>query len=88
MPFINGKFYMNLAYGRALENARANESTDGDQGGHWVTINGRHVLIQEQKPQAAQKQQVTITYDKDVPVMQPKTQQYLRKQRKQQEWRA
>lgn len=49
MPFINGKFYMNPAYDRAVENARANESTDGDQGGHWVTIDGHHVLIQETK---------------------------------------
>lgn len=47
MPFVNGKFYMNPAYGRAIENARASESTDGDQGGHWVTIDGHHVLIQE-----------------------------------------
>jgi hypothetical protein len=27
MPFINGKFYMNPAYGRAVEDARAMEST-------------------------------------------------------------
>ena len=25
MPFINGRFYMNPAYGRALERARADE---------------------------------------------------------------
>jgi len=60
MPFINGKFYMNPAYGRAIENARANESTDKDQGGHWVTIDGRHVLIQgrqeAQTPQASPNQ--------------------------------
>ena len=47
MPFINGKFYMNPAYGRALENARANGPTDEDQGGHRVTIKGHHVLIEE-----------------------------------------
>src|ERR1700735_320079 len=40
MPFINGQSYMNPAYGHAIENARANESTDKDQGGHWVTIDG------------------------------------------------
>jgi hypothetical protein len=49
MPFVNGKFYMNPAYGRAIENARANESTDGDQGGHWVTIGGRHVLMDDEQ---------------------------------------
>ena len=47
MPFINGKFYMNPAYGRALENVRANGPTDEDQGGHRVTIKGHHVLIEE-----------------------------------------
>lgn len=54
MPFINGRFYMNQAYGRALENARASEASSSqadrqqrDSGAHWVTIDGRHVLIQE-----------------------------------------
>jgi rare lipoprotein A (peptidoglycan hydrolase) len=53
MPFINGRFYMNPAYGRALEDARANEAASSQQdlqqqasGTHWVTIDGRHVLIQ------------------------------------------
>jgi hypothetical protein len=74
MPFINGKFYMNPAYGRAIERARKaggiwseerpefagaplqkqNFSNEGSpsnaqqqsSGDHWVTINGRHVLIQ------------------------------------------
>jgi hypothetical protein len=74
MPFINGRFYMNSAYGRAIERARraggiwseelpefaraplqeqnfSNEvsSSGGQQqssGEHWVTIDGRHVLIQ------------------------------------------
>jgi hypothetical protein len=55
MSFINGKFYMNPAYGRAIENARANESTDGGQGGHWVTIDNHHVLIQETKRGGAQQ---------------------------------
>jgi hypothetical protein len=30
MPFINGKFYMNPAYGRAVERARANETASGN----------------------------------------------------------
>lgn len=63
MPFINGKFYMNPAYGRALENARASEATSSqpdrqqrDSGAHWVTIDGRHVLIQETKGGGAEHQ--------------------------------
>lgn len=52
MPFVNGKFYMNPAYGRAVEGARDAEDLPGqpdrnDQGDHWVTINGNHVLIHE-----------------------------------------
>jgi hypothetical protein len=51
VPFINGKFYMNPAHGRALERARAAESRASDpipeQGSRWVTISGRHVLIGE-----------------------------------------
>jgi rare lipoprotein A len=61
MPFINGKSYMNPAYGRAVERARANETVSSDnaarqsqgreahedENGHWVTIDGNHVLIQE-----------------------------------------
>jgi len=95
MPFINGRFYMNPAYGRSLERSRAAkedrkpsiskrrdlvahspqsdsppfdsketeiplakdgglEGTSASDlisahlalGGHWVTIDGRHVLIQ------------------------------------------
>jgi hypothetical protein len=58
MPFINGKFYMNPAYGRAIEHARQNGAApnrdaarppapeDGGDDGRWVTIDGRHVLIQ------------------------------------------
>jgi hypothetical protein len=58
MPFINGKFYMNPAYGRAVEGARrsgavanldpAQQSHDrgrDDQDGRWVTIDGNHDLI-------------------------------------------
>ena|SRR5579863_7092071 len=52
MPFINGKFYANPAYGRAVEAARSAEADNQDsesnhQGGgsHWVTISGKHVLI-------------------------------------------
>ncbi len=71
MPFINGKFYMNPAYGRAVEGARRSGATpnqnaarqiqahvdgDTDKDGHWVTINGQHVLIggsrQAQNPTA------------------------------------
>ena len=54
MPFINGRFYINPAYGRALEAARTAEAasqrheTDPQEpGAHWVTIDGRHVLIHE-----------------------------------------
>jgi hypothetical protein len=58
MSLINGRFYMNPAYGRAVEAARAaeNASEHGGlnqegEGGHWVTIDGRHVLIpQAQAP--------------------------------------
>ncbi len=58
MPFINGRFYVNPAYGRAIERARQNGATpnqdaakritpgDGGDHGRWVTIDGRHVLIQ------------------------------------------
>jgi hypothetical protein len=45
---------MNPAYGRAVETARLvqnvlehGQSAQQDEGGHWVTINGRHVLIQQ-----------------------------------------
>jgi hypothetical protein len=61
MPSINGKFYMNPAYGRAVERPRAKEAAPSqhepqqsqgrdareDENGHWVTIDGHHVLIQE-----------------------------------------
>jgi hypothetical protein len=54
MPFINGKFYANPAYGRAVERARNAENIGENQkpdesgdDGHWVTIDGRHVLIQD-----------------------------------------
>ena len=55
MPFINGKFYMNPGYGRAVERARGAEPAsrqreqEQDQDAHWVTIDGRHVLIQGAK---------------------------------------
>lgn len=51
MPFINGKYYMNPAYGRALESVAGDESgataAGGQNGeaGHWVTIDHHHVLI-------------------------------------------
>lgn len=61
MPFINGEFYINPAYGYAIENARLSEASrsedvarqgqDSGQGenGHWVTINGQHVLVDESR---------------------------------------
>ena len=62
MPFINGKFYMNPAYGRALENARASEAASSqrdprqkESGTHWVRIDGRHVLSQETQDTKAQQ---------------------------------
>ena len=77
MPWIKGRYYMNPAYGRALERARLaeegrvwsewipepevlpvrdedfwnDEPADGTQqqqeDGHWVTIDHRHVLIDQ-----------------------------------------
>jgi CHAP domain len=58
VPFINGRFYTNPAYGRALERARAAEAErtfaperadpqQQDEDGHWVTMDHRHVLIHE-----------------------------------------
>lgn len=54
MPFINGRFYINPAHGRALEQARAAEAASNQNGpqpqdpnAHWVTMDGRHVLIHE-----------------------------------------
>jgi hypothetical protein len=49
VPFINGKSYMNPAHGRALERARSaekNPNAPAQNGTRWVTIEGRHVLIQ------------------------------------------
>jgi hypothetical protein len=53
MPFINGTYYMNPAYGRVIENARAFEppprpiaaNQQRTTASRWVTIQGRHVLI-------------------------------------------
>jgi hypothetical protein len=68
MPFVNGKFYMNPAYGRAVENARRAGVRSGQnvgrqsQGhgdsetyhdGHWVTIDGKHVLIDDARAKRA-----------------------------------
>jgi hypothetical protein len=62
MPFINGKYSMNPAYGRAMERNRSRgmivnfvQSRSGSESqrqeiesdSHWVTINGRHVLIDD-----------------------------------------
>ena len=50
MPFVNGRFYMNPAYGRAVEHARSAEGSPDQPapqrpGAHWVTIQEHHVLI-------------------------------------------
>jgi len=50
VPFVNGRFYMNSAYGRAVERARSaqgNPNQPAQQGSapHWVTIQGHQVLI-------------------------------------------
>ena len=54
MPFINGRFYMNPAYGRVIENARnsgasqrLSAANQDRANARWVTINGRHVMISE-----------------------------------------
>jgi len=51
VPFINGRFYLNPAYGNSVERARASDNSPNEpaqqQGAHWVTIDGRHVLIGE-----------------------------------------
>ena len=64
MPFVNGKFYMNPSNGRAVERARGGEAAPGqDRRGqqqsdtHWVTINGRHVLLSETPDGKAQHNQ-------------------------------
>lgn len=60
MPLINGKFYMNPAYGRALERVRqpdANTETPVQQDqaadNHWVTIDHRHLFIEETRSRIA-----------------------------------
>ncbi|MFZ0519723.1 MAG: hypothetical protein WAL95_01790 [Candidatus Acidiferrales bacterium] len=70
MPFINGKFYMNPSYGRAVEHVRlrgatikgaaqqAEASEDGDPDGYWVTIDGNHVLIEQTSKRKAQHKQI------------------------------
>lgn len=57
MPSINGRFYMSPAQGRAAEAARVAASSSKDaapsqlgpqsEDGHWITINGRHVFIED-----------------------------------------
>jgi rare lipoprotein A (peptidoglycan hydrolase) len=58
VPFINGRFYINPAHGRALERARLAEAERDEQrqqqAGHWVTINGNHVWIRDTPPGGAQ----------------------------------
>lgn len=60
MPFVNGKFYINPSIGRVLERNEKRavivnfahgrtlqeSAPQADSNGHWVTINGRHVLIE------------------------------------------
>jgi hypothetical protein len=80
MPFVNGKFYANPIFGRALERARAAEagrvwseehfaaepqpvqatqrstgSAEQERGARWVTINGRHVLMEASQTGPAQQ---------------------------------
>ena len=59
MPFLNGKFYMNPAQGRALERARANPAishpAEQQSDAHWVTINGHRVLIHDASKAARDK---------------------------------
>src|SRR5208282_5013185 len=63
MPFINGRFYMNPAYGRAVEHARStrvesdHEVSQRQPDAHWVTIDGRHALISETPTGKAQENQ-------------------------------
>jgi hypothetical protein len=52
VPFIRGRFYMNPAYGKGVEDARVaevasnrQELRDQDSNAHWVTIDGHHILI-------------------------------------------
>lgn len=60
MPYIDGRYYMNPRYGAAMERGRQSEGdahasaqdsgqgqAHSDSGGHWVTINHRHVFIYE-----------------------------------------
>lgn len=57
MPFVNGKFYINPAYGRAIENARAAEElSHREEDEHWVTIDHRHVLIRDTRRGTESKQ--------------------------------
>lgn len=72
MPFVNGKYYMNPAYGRGVENARESKSVedhDDDLASHWVTIEGRHVLIHEPigpQEQSRQREWVVVpTFEKE-----------------------
>jgi rare lipoprotein A (peptidoglycan hydrolase) len=52
MPYINGKFYINPTFGRAVGSARGHVLAEDQSGpqeqakaAHWVTIEGHHVLI-------------------------------------------
>ena len=61
MPFINGTFYANPTYGRAVEAARAAEEEQPDpnkEDGRWVTIDGHHVLLNDS--QAKRQPQLSV----------------------------
>lgn len=64
MPFVNGRFYINPAFGRALERARLRMDDAEDErrnaasaaeaaDGHWITIDHRHVFIRETRSRIA-----------------------------------
>jgi hypothetical protein len=61
MPLINGKYYANPAFGRAVEAARAAEEErpdENNEGGRWVTIDGHHVLLND--TQAKRQPQLSV----------------------------
>ena len=61
MLLINGKYYANPAFGRAVEAARAAEEEQPDpnkEDGRWVTIDGHHVLLNDS--QAKRQPQLSV----------------------------
>ena len=68
MPFIKGKYYMNPQYGHGLERslerhraelASSQQSESQNSGAHWVTIEGRQVLIQEAQQEKSENSEPT-----------------------------